>query len=66
MNFEEGGNGPTDVCIKVIKTENAHKVGKTSTVGQSVEQHFLGLPRGCHTMGKVEPSKHPPMLRCDG
>ena len=67
LNLEEGGNSSTDVCIKAIKTENVHKVGETSsTVGQPVEQHILGLPRGGYTMGEVEPSKHPPMLRCDG
>ena len=29
MDLGAGSNGPTDVCIKVIKTENVHKVSGT-------------------------------------
>ena len=63
-----GEGGPTDVCIKVIKTENVHKVSGIPSPApvQPVEQRFLGISRGSCTMGEVEPSKHPPMLRCDG
>ena len=64
MGLGEGGNGPTDVCIKVIKPENVHKVSETPypALGQPVEQYSLGIPRGGRTVGEVEPSKHPPVL----
>ena len=59
-----GEGGPTDVCIKVIKAENVHKVSGTPSPApvQPVEQYFLGISRGGRTMGEVEPSKHPPVL----
>ena len=64
MSLGEGGNGQTDVCIKVIKTENAHKVSETPSpaLGKFVEQHFLGILRGGCTTSEVGPSKHPPVF----
>ena len=67
MSPGEEGTGPMDVCIKVIKTENVHKVSETPSpaLGQPVEQRFLGVPRGGRTVGEVKPSKRPPVLwRC--
>ena len=39
-NLGEEGDGATDVCIKVIKTEKLHKVGELPSVF-AVETHCI-------------------------
>jgi phage gp16-like protein len=54
-NLGEEGDGATDVCIKVIKTEKLHKVGESSSAWllKSVASHLLGIPWGGCGVGEA-------------